>query len=327
MFSEHQSPVHYVVRHITHFRYSAPIAENVMEVRMQPLTDAGQNCLHFDLTVQPRAALLTYQDSWGNTVHHFGIPRHHRRLLIQMTAHVQVYPRPPLPDALPAAAWDAVDALADELWHFRHPSHFTQPTALLAALADELGVRRDADPLTVLRRLNTQIATTFAYAQATTRVDSPIDEALATRRGVCQDFTHIMLALVRGLGIPCRYVSGYLFRGARDDGGRSAEDASHAWIEAFLPGLEWVGFDPTNNLVVDARHIRVATGRDYADVPPTRGVFKGRADSELSVGVHVGLADVPLPEDETFVHVEAWSESDEPVSPVSAWQHQQQQQQ
>ena len=116
-----------------------------------------------------------------------------------------------------------------------------------------------------------------------------MDEALRSRAGVCQDFSHIMTALVRGIGIPCRYVSGYIApRESHHD--RAGDNSTHAWIEAFLPRLGWVGFDPTNNVVAGRRQIAVAIGRDYADVPPTRGVFKGDAGSELSVAVAVSPA-------------------------------------
>jgi transglutaminase-like putative cysteine protease len=131
-----------------------------------------------------------------------------------------------------------------------------------------------------------------------TKVDSPIEDALRARQGVCQDFAHILITLVRRLAIPCRYVSGYMFH--RDDteakNDRSLEGASHAWVEALVPGWGWVAFDPTNNLIGSDRHIRVAVGRDYADVPPTRGVYKGEAQSELSVAVTVSPADMTPPE-------------------------------
>ena len=127
-------------------------------------------------------------------------------------------------------------------------------------------------------------------------MDSPIDDALRIRQGVCQDFAHIMIALVRRLRIPCRYVSGYLFH-ATQNTDRSLEGATHAWVEALVPGLGWVGFDPTNNLVGGDRHIRVAIGRDYADVPPTRGVYKGETQSELSVTVTVSQSETPPPEE------------------------------
>ncbi len=141
-------------------------------------------------------------------------------------------------------------------------------------------------PLTVLRDLNRAIYQTFEYVPQSTRVDSPIDEALRLRKGVCQDYAHIMITLVRHLRIPCRYVSGYLFQQHRNLE-RSPSDAMHAWVEAYLPNLGWVGFDPTNDTLADERHVRVAVGRDYADVPPTHGVFRGNAGSELSVIVRL----------------------------------------
>jgi transglutaminase-like putative cysteine protease len=122
-----------------------------------------------------------------------------------------------------------------------------------------------------------------------TNADSPIDLALESGRGVCQDFTHIMLAICRSWGLPARYVSGYLFTD-RSEGDRSDPDATHAWAEVFLPSLRWVGFDPTNNVVAGERHIAVAVGRDYGDVPPSRGVYKGEQDSQLVVGVVVRKA-------------------------------------
>src|SRR4029077_2183589 len=136
-------------------------------------------------------------------------------------------------------------------------------------LKRDLSLERGTDPLDTLRRLTGDIFERFEYSPQVTRVDSPIDEALGARHGVCQDFAHIMIALVRGLGVPCRYVSGYLFQ--QSDGAvRSSSAATHAWVEAWLPDLGWVGFDPPNNLAATEGHIRVAVGRDYADVPPTR---------------------------------------------------------
>jgi transglutaminase-like putative cysteine protease len=145
--------------------------------------------------------------------------------------------------------------------------------------------------MTVLREINHGIFESFEYVPRSTRVDSPIDDALRNRKGVCQDFAHIMIAIARGWSIPTRYVSGYLYT-KRDAGDRSSADATHAWVEAYVPGAGWVGFDPTNNALAGERHVRVAIGRDYNDVPPSRGVFKGPANGELAVAVRVtpGLA-------------------------------------
>ena len=174
------------------------------------------------------------------------------------------------------------------------PSTFAQPGEGLLSLVEPLRVSRRSDPLTFLRELNVAIYEWFQYAPKSTRVDSPIDHAIEARKGVCQDFAHIMTALVRHVKIPCRYVSGYMYpRSEQQD--RSPEGATHAWVEALLPGCGWVGFDPTNNVIARERHIRTAIGRDYADVPPTRGIFKGTTDSQLTVSVQVAPSKAPPP--------------------------------
>jgi transglutaminase-like putative cysteine protease len=277
----------YTVQHVTEYRYTAPVAESVTEIRMQPATTAFQRCLVFRLQVRPAAKVFAFQDHQGNHVHHFSQPAPHDELAIVAEAEVEVIPHPPLPPALAPGDWGRIDAraAAGEHWELLAPSEMTPPGPRLDVLAGELDVQRRGDPLTVLCALNTALYLALAYDAGSTRVDSPIDEALTHRRGVCQDFAHIMLALMRTrLRIPCRYVSGYLHP-RRDD--HSTPGASHAWVEAWLPGLEWVGFDPTNNILAGERHIQVAFGRDYQDVPPTRGVFKGAAGSDLTVAVHV----------------------------------------
>lgn len=321
---------YYSIRHVTRFHYSEPIRESMMELRLQPRDDGLQRLHSFELIIQPRAQLAHYRDYLGNTIHHFDIPGQHTRLTVTAQAMVELIPPPPLPPALGTGAWRALDGLvqAGEGWEMTQPSQFACATPLLSQLRDELRLARRGDPLTVLRQLNTALHHTFEYAQDQTSVDSPIDQALETRRGVCQDFSHIMIALVRGLGIPCRYVSGYLFY--NKEGDRSAEDATHAWVEALLPELGWVGFDPTNNVLAGERHIRVALGRDYADIPPTRGVFKGNARSELSVAVKVGPAGAPLPEESPAASPE-WSslesDAEAELEARQQWLQQQQQQQ
>jgi len=276
---------------------------------MQPRTHGQQRCYQFSLNTVPKSQINAYQDHLGNMVHHFNIPGQHVQLKLTAESLVEVTPRPtPLPEALPHNTWAALDRLGlnSHYWDMQQPSQFTTPTPLLNQLAQELNITRQLDPLTALYRLNEAIYSTFAYVPNSTQADSPIDEALAARKGVCQDFTHIMIALVRQLGIPCQYVSGYLFH-REEAHDRSAEDATHAWCQAYLPELGWVGFDPTNNLIVGERHIRVAIGRDYADVPPTRGVFKGEAESELSVGVRVTPANAPPQPDEEILPDTPWT--------------------
>jgi transglutaminase-like putative cysteine protease len=263
-----------------------------MEVRLQPRSDGNQRCLSFTLKVDPPANVMQYRDFSGNTVHHFDIAAAHTHVSVAAQSSVEVQDTP-APRASDCGGWSDLDALvaAGDYWEMLLPSHFARSTPWLDELAKDLKCERRANALELLSEISSAIYGLFAYVPHSTKVDSPIDEALKTRQGVCQDFAHIMIALVRRLKVPCRYVSGYMFHRDEKEKDRSLEGASHAWVEALVPGLGWVAFDPTNNLVGADRHIRVAIGRDYADVPPTRGVYKGEAQSELSVAVTVSPAD------------------------------------
>jgi transglutaminase-like putative cysteine protease len=287
----------YSVRHLTSFRYEPAVRESVMEVRMQPRTDFRQRCLSFSLNIDPRASMMMYRDFYGNAVHNFDIPERHRMIEVIAQAIVDVLPARSL-DADAVDDWSELDERVGQTdyWEMLLPSHFAMPSELLEKLAVELDLRRRGNPLELLQELNSRLYEMFDYAPNTTEVDSPIDDALKARRGVCQDFAHIMITLVRQLKIPCRYVSGYLYHEDKSKD-RSPAGATHAWVEAYLGELGWVAFDPTNNLEGCDRHVRVAVGRDYSDVPPTRGVYKGEAESELSVVVTVLPVDAPEPEE------------------------------
>ncbi len=204
--------MYYAIRHVTKFRYSAPISESMMEVRMQPRSEGRQRCLSFHMQTTPRAFITAYTDDLGNRAHHFDVPDRHTDLAITVKTLVEVLPPPPLPERLSGDAWAELDAMTatDEYWDMLMPSRFARPTELLRALADELEVQRGDDPLNMVRNLCSSIHESFHYVTKVTTADSPIDDALRTRQGVCQDYAHIMIALVRELGMPCRYVSGYL---------------------------------------------------------------------------------------------------------------------
>lgn len=322
----------YSIRHLTKFRYVSPVSESVMETRMHPRSEAGQRCLTFHLSVSPRCRVFSYRDHLSNHVHHFDIPGPHSQLVIIAETLVDLQSPAALPGALSPGAWAELDELVmgGDYWEMLLPSEFAKPTLSLLDLADQLDVRRRDDPLTVISQINSALYDAFEYVPKSTKVDSPIDDALHNKQGVCQDFAHIMIALVRHLRIPCRYVSGYLHRRVQDHD-RSAEDATHAWVEALLPQLGWVGFDPTNHLVAGDRHIRTAIGRDYADVPPTKGIFRGRTASELSVAVRVTASETAPELDQGLPVPEDWSvlveKAQEPPEPAAPPQHAQQQQQ
>jgi transglutaminase-like putative cysteine protease len=294
------------IRHLTRFRYSHPISESIMETRMHPRSDSSQHCLTFSLSVSPRCRVFTYRDHLGNNVQHFDIPGEHSQLVIVAESVVEQQSLPEVPRFLASDAWDELDNLIaeEDYWEMLLPSTFALQTPAVQGLAAKMDVVRRDDPLQLVHELNQRLYDDFEYVPRHTRVDSPIDEAILSGKGVCQDFAHTMIALLRGVRIPARYVSGYLYRG-REDHDRSTPDATHAWVEVLMPHLGWVGFDPTNNLIAHQRHLRTAIGRDYADVPPTHGIFRGQTASDLYVAVQVDSSGrapaldrkLPIPED------------------------------
>jgi transglutaminase-like putative cysteine protease len=324
----------YSIRHLTRFRYSQPISESIMETRMHPRSDSNQHCLTFSLSVSPRCRVFTYRDHLGNNVQHFDIPGDHTQLVIIAESVVEQQPLQDVPRFLSLDAWSALDNLIDsgDYWEMLLPSAFAVETPALLDLATKLDVVRRDDPLMLVHEISARLYDYFEYVPRSTRVDSPIDDAILSRRGVCQDFAHTMIALLRHVRIPARYVSGYIYRG-REDHDRSTPDATHAWVDVLLPHLGWVGFDPTNNLMAHHRHVRTAIGRDYADVPPTHGIFRGKTDSELYVAVQVEANEqppaldrkLPIPEDWSVL-VERAQQPQERSLPVVDLQQMQQQQ-
>ena len=289
------------IRHVTQYHYDHAVRESVMELWMQPQKSPRQRLVRFDLDLEPAAQLFSYADTFGNAVYYFDVPQPHQELTIVACSAVETEPPEPLPDALDMGEWDRMksDFVHGDCFDFLRPHGFVQPTDALEAFIAERGLDelRRLDPLSAMHRLTEAIYSSFGYQAGVTEADSPIDLAIGAGRGVCQDFAHIMLAICRLWGIPARYVSGYLFTD-RKYGDRSDPDATHAWVEVFLPTLRWVGFDPTNNTLAGERHIAVAIGRDYRDVPPSRGVYKGGGDSRLGVAVTVRRARAALAEPE-----------------------------
>lgn len=301
---------------------------------MHPRSDSNQHCLTFSLSVSPRCRVFTYRDHFGNNVHHFDIPGEHNQLVIVAESVVEQQSMPEVPTFLSADAWSSLDAMveAGDYWEMLLPSQFVVETPAVLDLAKRMEMVRRDDPLMLVLELNRRLFEYFEYVPRSTRVDSPIDEAILNGRGVCQDFAHTMIALLRHVRIPARYVSGYLYRG-QEDHDRSTPDATHAWVDVLLPQLGWVGLDPTNNLVAHHRHIRTAVGRDYADVPPTHGVFRGKTASELYVAVHVEASDappaldrkLPIPEDWSILVERAQLPPDPPIPTIAIQQMQQHQ--
>ena len=301
----------YAIRHFTRYRYSRSVWQSMMEVRMHPRSEGNQRCFVFQLSVNPRVRIFGYTDSYGNLVHHFDLPSRHSQLTIISDALVNIEAQPSIPDFMEYQGWQELEEIIEkkDYWDMLMPSHFARSSPELEQLAGEIGVteRKRRSPLAFLQDIASGVHRSFSYVKKSTAVNSPIEDALRSRQGVCQDFAHIMIALVRNARIPCRYVSGYLYH-STENAHPATDGATHAWVEALLPGLGWVGFDPTINQLASEQHIRTATGRDYADVPPTMGVMKGKTDTQLQVRVRVTPSQAVLPPDEEFAADEEWSQ-------------------
>jgi len=276
------------ILHVTDFEYDGIVSESHNEVRLRPRDDTRQSCLSFRLSTRPASGGSVHQDYFGNWVHRFNVLPPHRTLRVEAASIVMIHPAPPL--AEDPTLWQLDEQRADvaeEFFEFLAPSHYVPHPP---ALDELLGAAEDAGGGTVAgfaRAATRLIQERFRYEKGATHVHSSADQVLSTGAGVCQDFTHLLLAIARVRGIPGRYVSGYLLPDANTGDEVSGGLASHAWAEILVPGEGWLGLDPTQGDAAGERHIRLAYGRDYGDVPPVRGTFRGHAGQRLSVDVRV----------------------------------------
>lgn len=269
------------VRHHTTHHYAGDVTDSYNEARLTPMNAAGQRTVEHSIKIAPRAHASRYIDYWGTLVHAFDVHEPHRDLEIVAESDVLTQAPPAAPSALPT--WSELELHADRLGEYLAPSQFAGPDE---ALAEEAMTFRDQESaLATAETICAAVRGILSYEKGTTNVTTTAIEARAATRGVCQDFVHVSLAYLRSLGIPARYVSGYLYPAIDSAIGVEVAGESHAWLEAWVG--DWVAFDPTNGANVGERHVVVARGRDYADVPPLKGVYHG-APSEY-LGVSVGL--------------------------------------
>jgi len=284
--------VHYRIEHVSRYRYTARVRRSTMLLCLKPRDDRRQRLFDFELETSPAGGLTREEDSFGNARHVLDIHQGHQVLEITARSTVEAKPPATLPDRLGAAAWRAIRALGGSFayWDFMHPSPLVSPSSALGEFVERHRIEPGADPLESLLRLSDTLHRRLHYIPGATSVESPVDRVLRTDRGVCQDYAHAMIAVARSWGIPARYVSGYLHVSGQSDQHLPAS-ATHAWVECRLPDLGWIGFDPTNRSLAGAGHVRIAAGRDYRDVSPTRGVIQGGGDSRLEVDVRMRADD------------------------------------
>jgi transglutaminase-like putative cysteine protease len=260
------------VEHTTSFAYTDRISEAYTELRLRPLSSGGQQCTSFRLVTDPPGVRVrAYRDRLGNDVQHLEVIEDHDQISITALSEVST----------PAVLSDtARDPSPLQVYDYLAPTEyapFSDPLRKLSATAKGPGTEAERS-VEVMR----SVRSLLVYEPGATDVMTRADAALALGRGVCQDFAHVMLAACRRAGIPSRYVSGYLY-----DPLGQGEVASHAWVDVLDAERGWVSFDPTHDREQTEAYVRVAVGRDYADVPPTRGVFKGTAAETLDVAVRI----------------------------------------
>ena len=268
------------VIHRTEYHYAAPVRDSFNEAHLQPFSDEHQLVEHFLLKVLPAARLRHHRDFYSNVVHHFEIPEPHSSLLVESQLRVAMKPRPALSEKDTPWPLARIGEAAREsrVFDFLQESRFVElsPEVWRLALDTTLPV---TDTWQATRALMGLIHTQLKYESKSTTVHTHMRDVLQEKRGVCQDFAHVMIGMCRVLKIPALYVSGYL--------ATEIASATHAWVEVLIPGVGWCGLDPTHNRPVNEDYIKIAVGRDYADVPPVTGTYKGTTDRKMSVAVSV----------------------------------------
>ncbi len=260
-----------------------------------PLNDASQTCIEFRLSINPHCRVFSY-DEPGGTVHYFGVRSAHPLLEIVAEALVETHLENPFEGLnLLEHDWDFYELKSTRQANaeFLAESPYITLNDEVREIATQVRQTSNESVADFLLRLARWIHVSLTYDPDATHVHTKLHEVLVIRAGVCQDFAHLMIACCRILGIPSRYVSGYLFVGGAD--GMRGEQATHAWLECLLPDGRWLAVDPTNDLLPNDRYVAVHTGRDYSDVTPTRGVYVGTPAKSLDVSVSVDRLDVCSP--------------------------------
>jgi transglutaminase-like putative cysteine protease len=282
----------YHLVHATEFRYDGPVSESYNEVRLRPVHDEMQSCLSFRLVTNPVSRGTAYRDSFGNWVHQFNILAEHHHLRVEAESVVLAHEAAQFPTGgIKLCELDERrDALEEEYLDFLSPTSYVPHLPQLDDLIDAACGGSDRTASGFAQAASRMIHEKFSYVKGATHVNSSILDSLALGAGVCQDFAHLLLGVVRKKGLPARYVSGYLVpESAASPNAKLQEviggSASHAWAEVFLPDIGWLGLDPTLGTPLGLQHVRIAYGRDYGDVAPVRGVYKGHAGQRLSVDV------------------------------------------
>lgn len=276
----------FYIKHLTKYTYTDFVIDGANQIMLYPIENEFQNVSSHNITISSNPKIETYQDAFGNTVGTFMVIEPHNFLSIASEVEIETTERGYPEDAVSVKEqWDELKSIAShtEFFDFLRFKTFDGTPEILDMIRSKN--RNELTPFQMVLEFSSYINTNFKYIQGITAVDSKLDLVWKLKAGVCQDFTNILLQMVRMLGIPARYVSGYI---CPSDENTRGEGATHAWIEVYIPFYGWLGIDPTNNTIANQYHVKLASGRDYHDCAPVKGVYKGNAKDDLYVKVKVG---------------------------------------
>lgn len=273
------------VLHRTTFHYFGPVTDSVNTLHLEPRTFPFQQTLSAVIRILPATRLRRFTDLFQNITHHFEVPSPHAKLEIESRIKVKNLPLI-IPDESKTATLDSYGDLSikERIWPFLQESRWVSKHPEIWRQAVDVTIGKPAVFDQAMALMN-WVHGNFRYDPGSTTVSTHLEDAFRLRAGVCQDFTHVLIGMCRSVGVPARYASGYLYNGPRDR--LVGAQASHAWAEVYLPGVGWIGFDPTNNTLADERYVKISIGRDYEDVAPVRGSYFGSGQCRMDVQVLV----------------------------------------
>ncbi|SFS74580.1 transglutaminase family protein [Sphingobacterium wenxiniae] len=283
------------IQHITTYTYDEPVYDSANQIMLYPIKDAYQEVVSHRIAITNDPLIETYTDYYGNQVGTFTNYESHNELNISSSLEVQVKSKLLPDDKLSVEKqWEIIDGLQYDMSYinFLKKEYFDAEDELLAVVLPE--ERRKSTPYEVAQYFCHYVFENFKYIKGITSVETTVDEIWKLKSGVCQDFAHILLVMLRRVGIPARYVSGYI---CPNQNGMRGEGATHAWVETFIPDYGWLGLDPTNNCIVQSNHVRLAVGRNFVDVSPVKGTYKGTAHHKLEVKVIISYENDPIPQE------------------------------
>ncbi len=275
----------YRIKHITRYSYPSAVIDSANQVMLFPLDDETQELKKHDLRITHQPSVEVFTDYFGNKVGIFSVVRPHYELTIESVIEV-ITQEIKLPDTnLDAGTqWDNLEEIREQFPYmdFLSGEQADRDTEISSVVLSVLD--KSLSPFTIAGKISSFVYDNFEYRKGVTNIETEVEEIWKLRAGVCQDFAHVLLVMLRIIGIPARYVSGYICPKGQELRG---EGATHAWVEAYIPLHGWIGFDPTNNCIASDRHVRLAIGRNFSDCTPVKGTYKGSSEHTLEVSVTI----------------------------------------